>query len=349
MELNRIDQASNDYKSDLKMLRMQILAIDSKNISTEEQSSKAKSLLKKIDTLIELEEIRKVMNEIFDHLDRYEYEQAAAKFDKNSKIALVDANRKSDLIQQISNTTIKNVKSRVNELMDTQLWDKARQTANAPLNSSTFRDLVQGRLPEHIDFLSKQIDENEDKHLYSLIKNKGLAALNYCDAYIDKAPVGKMKPDVNAYRNWIVKMNDAIPMSLKIQSVDWHKNHWSSFGNYNNSINVSINNKQFLGVVDVRSDEYNPGKKLMFANGAGVEVIAFKSKIDAALNIDVNISSSYFSGKDKGDQVNGRIGPNGNELLLEPVTYDNGNKVNFILVRNPPGEPDLPQWKGNAP
>lgn len=342
-ELNRIDQLSNNDKSNLEMLKNELLVIDPKNNSTEEQLSNAKSLLKKIETLRDLQEIRKVMKEIFDHLDKYEYEQASDKFYKNAKIALLDANRKANLIQQISDTTIKNVKISVNELMDTKSWDKAREISKAPFNSIQFKDLVQERLRENIDLLLKRIDEEEDKFLYDLIKFKRLGALNDCQNYIKNAPIGEMKKNVAAYVVWINQMQGPIPMTLQIQSIDWHPRHWARIGRYNNVIKAVVNGGP-NGVFNVGPNDYTPGK-----SSVNVGQVQFNALNNAPVNVDIEIFSEWSLGSDTSGAIPGRIGANGKALALDPVTYNNANKVNFILVRNPPGEPNLPQWKGNAP
>jgi hypothetical protein len=189
--------------------------------------------------------------------------------------------------------------------------------------------------------LAIEINEAEDKYLYSQIVRYKPQCGDQVNTYISRAPLKAMLKEVELYRDYLNARQDPIEMTLSLSTIQWHDRYYGNVYNYDNDVTVIVKGLPLITATKIRSKPNERSSQI----GSGT----FRAQLNETVTIDVSVVARYgvvWTSTTPGGSGSWTGTPN---ELQSGVTIDlNGNgftnKATFSLSGLPP-EPLLPEWR----
>ena len=251
----------------------------------------------------------------------------------------IDSNGEG-LINDFAERAPKIVSEKVRGHLKNRSWQQARELTRVASDPNVVKLLETGQRSKLAD-LATEINEAEDKDLYSQIVRYKPQCGDQVSAYISRAPLKTMLKEVESYREYLNAKKDPLDMTLILSTLQWHDRYYGNFYSYENDVTVIVKGLPLITATKIKSNRNERSSQI----GSGT----FRAQLNETVTIDVSVVAKYgvtWTSTTPGGS--GRWTGTPNELQ-SGVTIDlNGqgftNKATFRLNGLPP-EPQLPEWR----
>jgi hypothetical protein len=280
--------------------------------------------------------------------DWQKFKQAYVAYMQNGDVAeaarLLDGAKKEEAeYQELLNGFRENapaaITKTVREKMKNRSWTDARKPIGILSNPNALKILTPDAIAQ-IRKLDEEINEEEDRDLYAQILRYKPQCYDQITTYLSRAPLKTMQPPVEAYREYLVKMRNTLPLKLKLTGIQWDSKYWSMRYAYKNEITVNAMGNRSIVAAGISS------KANTTTSGDWSSDINLG--INDPINIEVTIVAKYgwawsssMSGG-KGDW-SGMVDQLRSGISID-LPGDGFKNTANLVVDGFPTEPELPAW-----
>jgi len=240
-----------------------------------------------------------------------------------------DAPKLQALKQQFRENFLKRVEAKIKSLLDRKKWNEAYQTID---NYNYFpNEFQQKEKAEQMRALRIRVQEAEDRFLYSqFIRARDIES---ADNYLTLAPLKTMQRQVKDYKNYLIKMQNPLGLTLILSRIEW-----GDFNESDNTITVFMDGKKMIEQAGIDAEANNQTGEI------GRRY--FTDKLNTLVTIQVKIvennwlSNDQDSGQSRKTVKVAKL----NGYTLDLYGEDFINKAVFQL-EGIPQKPHLSSWK----
>ncbi len=231
------------------------------------------------------------------------------------------------------------VSERVRGHVKNRSWQQARELTRVASDPNVVM-LLEASQRNTIADLVTEINEAEDKDLYSQIVRYKPQCADQVSAYLSRAPLKTMQEQVEAYRDYLKIKQAPIDMELSLSNLQWHDRYYGNVYNYYNDVTVLVKGLPLITATGIASKRNDRSAQV----GSGT----LRAQLNETVTIDVSVVAKYgvaWTSTTSGGSGSWTGTPS---QLQSGVTIDlNGkgftNKATFNLS-GLPSEPRLPEW-----
>ncbi len=239
------------------------------------------------------------------------------------------------LKQHFSNNVINSLTTKINGLIKHRKWSNAyKELDKYDSWPSEFKTVEKGA---QIRALIKTVQVAEDRLLYTeFLENRDLER---AENYLKYAPLQTMQKHVKEYKNYLVKMQNTIGLTLYLDRIEW-----GDINANDNTITVFINGKKVIETDEgIDADSYTSTGEI------GHCYLARKLSDFVTIEVKIVKNNWLFDNYDNGQ---GRkkvkvANLNGFSLVLKPEGKETPKSKAVFRLHGIPRKPSLPSWEEN--
>jgi len=236
------------------------------------------------------------------------------------------------LKRQFLANIFQSLETQISRMIGLRKWSDAYEILNNYGNwPAEFQDM-QKRAKVRI--LRKKVQDAKDRYLYiSLFEARDVER---ADNYLRSAPLHTMRDKVEAYKKYLIEINNPMKLELILARIEW-----GELDDDDNIVTVFLDGKKIIEKTKVNADKNDYTEE--------IGRVSFEKKLSTMVTIKVRIvENNWLSSFDdngqasrtlKVEQLDGLI------LNLRPPSNEFVNKAVFRL-KGIPSEPYLPDWGG---
>ncbi len=246
----------------------------------------------------------------------------------------------SELLDDFRKRATSILEEKVREAVKVRSWQLARESSRIIADPNVVNLLPSDSIKKLLG-LEREIDEAEDRDLYSQVLKFKPQCSDQVDAYLLRAPLKTMKAEVDAYSKYVTAMKGPLNLTVTLSSVAWHSNYSGSVYSYRNNINVDSKGTTLIAASGIKSKPNTTSANL----GEG----AITARLNETITIDASIVARYGVVWDSTMSGGKGTWTGTIDQLRSGVSIDLSgdgftNKATLTL-HGIPLEPTLPQWK----
>lgn len=227
----------------------------------------------------------------------------------------------------------------VREKMKSRSWQLAHEQVGILSNPNAIKILTPDAIAQ-LRKLDEEINEEEDRDLYAQILRYKPQCYDQITTYLSRAPLKTMQKPVEAYREYLVKMRNTLPLKLKLTGIQWDSNYWSPYYSFKNEITVTAMGNRSIVAADIWSKPNT--------TSSGDWAADLTLGLNDAINIEAMIVARYGLLYDSTMSGGKGVWYGSVDQLRSGISIDlpgNGFKnVATLSVDGLPPEPELPAW-----
>jgi hypothetical protein len=227
----------------------------------------------------------------------------------------------------------------VREKMKSRSWQLAHEQVGILSNPNAIKILTPDAIAQ-LRKLDEEINEEEDRDLYAQILRYKPQCYDQITTYLSRAPLKTMQKPVEAYREYLVKMRNTLPLKLKLTGIQWDSNYWSPYYSFKNEITVTAMGNRSIVAADIWSKPNT--------TSSGDWAADLTLGLNDAINIEAMIVARYGLLYDSTMSGGKGVWSGMVDQLRSGISIDlpgDGFKNTANLVVDGfPTEPELPAW-----